>query len=261
LIEKGKDALERARRAVKFAVEKRFEIQDGVFELSHIKFKAPVTDPSKIVCGGLNYEDYRVKLSLQYLPVPQIFLKAPSSLIGHKEPVIIPEGYGVIFHEWEFSCVISRTCKDIEKGEVADAIFGYTIFNDITAHDIELKTREFQQWAKSFDTFGPMGPWIVTPDEMPQDIYNLRMVRRRNGNIEADSTTRNMRFHFDDIISFASSFWTLNPGDIVTTASPPAGPILPGDTIEAEIEGIGVLVNPVVSRKSNLEYAKKVGLT
>lgn len=260
-IEKGKETLERAERAVKFAEEKGFEIPGGVFEVSGVKFKAPVTDPSKIVCTGLNYEDYRVKLGLQYLPVPQIFLKAPSSLIGHKEPVMIPEGYGVIFHEWEFSCIISQTCKNIEKGQVADAIFGYTIFNDITAHDIELKTREFQQWAKSFDTFGPTGPWIVTPDEMPKDIYNLRMVRRRNGNIEADSTTKNMRFHFDDIISFASSFWTLNPGDVVTTASPPAGPIIPGDTIEAEIEGIGVLVNPVVARKANLEYAKKVGLT
>jgi 2-keto-4-pentenoate hydratase/2-oxohepta-3-ene-1,7-dioic acid hydratase in catechol pathway len=260
LIEGGKEALERIDRVIKFAEDRGLRIPGAVFELSNVKFKAPVTDPSKIVCTGLNYEDYRMKLGLQYLPVPQIFLKAPSSLIGHKESVMIPEGYGVVFHEWEFSCIISKTCKDIDKREVEDVIFGYTIFNDITAHDIELKTREFQQWAKSFDTFGPMGPWIVTPDEMPPDLYNLRMVRRRNGNIEAESNTRNMRFHFDDIISFASRFWTLNPGDVVTTASPPAGPIAPGDTIEAEVEGIGVLVNPVVAKKVSLEYAKKIGL-
>jgi len=261
LIAKGMEGLERAKQAILFAQQREFRIPGAIFSLPDVKFKAPVTEPSKIVCTGLNYEDYRIKLGLEYLPVPQIFLKAPSTLIGHMDPIVIPQGYGVVFHEWEFSCIIAKTCKDVQKEKVGETIFGYTIFNDITAHDIESKSRELQPWAKSFDTFGPMGPWIVTPDEMPKDIYNLRMVRRRNGKIEADSNTKNMQFHFDDIISFVSSFWTLNPGDVITTASPPAGPIAVGDTIEAEIDGIGVLVNPVVSRKANLEYAKRVGLT
>jgi acylpyruvate hydrolase len=261
LIAKGTEGLERAKEAILFAQQREFRIPGAVFSLPDVKFKAPVTEPSKIVCTGLNYEDYRVKLGLQYLPVPQIFLKAPSSLIGHMEPIVIPLGYGVVFHEWEFSCIMAKTCRNVEKEKVSDTIFGYTIFNDITARDIESKSRELQPWGKSFDTFGPMGPWIVTPDEMPKDIYNLRMVRRRNGKIETDSNTKNMQFHFDDIISFVSAFWTLNSGDVITTASPPAGPMTPGDTIEAEIEGIGVLVNPVISGKTNLEYAKRVGLT
>lgn len=261
LIVKGMEGLERAKEAILFAQEREFRITGAVFSLPDVKFEAPVTEPSKIVCTGLNYEDYRIRLGLQYLPVPQIFLKAPSSLTGHMKPIVIPQGYGVVFHEWELSCIMAKTCRNVEKEKVGETIFGYTIFNDITAHDIESKSRELQPWGKSFDTFGPMGPWIVTPDEMPKDLYNLRMVRRRNGKTEADSNTKNMQFHFDDIISFVSSFWTLNLGDVVTTASPPAGPIAPGDTIEAEIEGIGVLVNPVVSSETNLEYAKKVGLT
>jgi acylpyruvate hydrolase len=260
-IAKGSQALERARETARFAEKRELRIPGAVLDLSDVRLKPPVTEPSKIICTGLNYEDYRVKLGLQYLPVPQVFLKAPSSLIGHMDPIVIPQGYGVVFHEWEFSCIIARKCKNVEKRKAAEAIFGYTIFDDITARDIEAKSRELQPWGKSIDTFGPMGPWIVTPDEMPKNIYNLRMVRRRNGKIETDSNTKNMQFHFDDIISFISSFWTLNPGDVITTASPPAGPILPGDTIEAEIEGIGALVNPVISRKTNLEYAKKVGLT
>lgn len=261
LIAKGPKALERAKETTLFAQEREYKIPGAIFSLSNVKLKPPVMDPSKIVCTGLNYEDYRIKLGLEYLPVSQIFLKAPSTLIGYMEPIVIREGYGIVFHEWELSCIIAKTCKGVEKEKVGQTIFGFTIFNDITAHDIESKSRELQPWAKSFDTFGPMGPWIVTPDEMPKDIYNLRMVRRRNGKTETDSSTKNMQFHFDDIISFVSSFWTLNPGDVITTASPPAGPIVPGDTIEAEIEGIGVLVNPVTSSKANLEYAKKVGLT
>ena len=261
LIAKGSEAVRRARETIAFAEKKEFRMPGAIFDISDVKLKAPVMEPSKIVCTGLNYEDYRVKLGLQYLPVPQIFLKAPSSLIGHMEAIVIPQGYGVVFHEWELSCIIAKRCRNVPKSKVGETIFGYTIFNDITARDIEAKSRELQPWGKSFDTFGPMGPWIVTPDEMPKDIYNLRMVRRRNGKMETDSNTKNMQFHFDDIISFVSSFWTLNPGDVVTTASPPAGPIAPGDTVEAEIEGIGVLVNPVTSSKTNLEYAKKVGLT
>jgi 2-keto-4-pentenoate hydratase/2-oxohepta-3-ene-1,7-dioic acid hydratase in catechol pathway len=261
LIAEGKEGLERAKEAILFAQQREFKIPGAILNLPDVKLKAPVMDPSKIICTGLNYEDYRVKLGLQYLPVPQIFLKAPSSLIGHMDAIVIPQGYGVVFHEWEFSCIIAKTCRNVEKEKAGETIFGYTIFDDITARDIEAKSRELQPWGKSFDTFAPMGPWIVTPDEMPENIYSLRMVRRRNGKIETDSNTRNMQFHFDDIISFVSSFWTLNPGDVITTASPPAGPIAPGDTIEGEIEGIGVLVNPVISGKTNLEYARRVGLS
>ena len=126
-----------------------------------------------------------------------------------------------------------------------DVIFGYTILNDITGRSLEANNREFQPWGKNMDTFAPMGPWIVSPDEMPPEIYNLKTLRRRNGQIECESNTSNMRLGFGEIIEFVTSFWTLEPGDVVTTATPPAGAFEPGDIIKAEIEGIGVLTNPV----------------
>jgi len=259
-IEQGDQGLEAAKLALDFVERKAYKVHDAVFPLEKVKLKAPVQNPSKIVCTGLNFEDYRKILNLQYLPVPQIFLKAPSSIIGHMDPIVIPEGYGEVYHEFEFSCVISKRCKNVPKEKVNEVIFGYTILNDITAHDIELITREYQQWAKSFDTFAPTGPWIVTPNQMPPNIYNLRMIRKRNGKVECESNTKHMRSHFDDIISFATTFWTLEPGDIVTSASPPAGPIEPGDIIETEIEGIGVLRNPVIGKKITTEYAIKAGI-
>lgn len=259
-IKQGNQGLEVAKSALNFAEEKEYKLRNAVFPLEKVKLKAPLPNPSKIVCTGLNFEDYRKILNLQYLPVPQIFLKAPSSIIGHMDAIVIPDGYGAVYHEFEFSCVISKKCKNVPKEKVHEVIFGYTILNDITAHDIELISREYQQWAKSFDTFAPMGPWIVTPDQMPKDIYNLKMIRRRNGKVECESNTKHMRFRFDDIISFTTTFWTLEPGDIVTSASPPAGPIEPGDIIEAEVEGIGVLRNPVVKLSVTTEYAKRIGM-
>ncbi len=237
----------------------RGKVKKGVYELEKVKILPPIRNPSKIICTGLNFEDYRRILGLQYLPVPQIFLKAPSAIIGHMDPIEIPESYGKVYHEYELACIISKKCKNVSESMAEDYIFGYTIFNDITAHDIELLTRELQQWAKSIDTFAPIGPVVVTRDEL-RDISNLKMVRRRNGMIESESNTMYMRFKFNEIISFISTFITLNPGDIITSGSPPAGPIYPGDIIEAEIEGIGVLKNPVVSVKIREDYAKALNL-
>ncbi len=234
-------------------------IHSGLWDLKEIKFLPPITNPSKIICTGLNFEDYRRILGLQYLPVPQIFLKAPSAIIGHMDPIMIPENYGEVYHEYELACIISKRCKNVTEDEAWNYIFGFTIFNDITAHDIELLTRELQQWAKSIDTFAPMGPIVVTRDEL-KDVSDLKMVRRRNGRIESQSSTKYMRFKFNEIISFISTFITLNPGDIITSGSPPAGPIYPGDLIEAEIEGIGILRNPVEGVRVREDFAKALNL-
>ena len=256
----GGQALTAAEKVLGFVEKKEYNVPEIIYELSSVKLLAPVPDPSKIVCTGLNFEDYRKILGLQYLEVPQIFLKAPSSIVGHMDPVEIPHGYGEVYHEYELAAVISQRCRAIPREGVRDVIFGYTILNDITAHSIELKTREYQQWGKSFDTFAPMGPWIVTSNEIEKDLYALKMIRRRNGKVECESSSRYMRFRFDDIISFATTFMTLNPGDVVTSASPPAGPIEPGDMVEAEVERIGVLKNPVAGRDVDLRYARAIGL-
>jgi acylpyruvate hydrolase len=256
----GKAAVTAAQEALRFAKARGYGIPGAVYPLDGVRLRAPVLRPPKIVCTGTNYEDYRQVIGVPKSPVPLVFLKAPSCVIGPGDPVRIPEGYGEVFHEYEFSCVIGKRCKGVLKEHAAEVIFGYTIFDDITGRALEAKTREFQPWGKSIDTFGPMGPWIVTPDEMPPDLYRLRILRRRNGEVEAESNTSNMIFHFDDIIAFVSTFWTLEPGDLITTASPMAGPIFPGDVIEAEIEGIGVLRNPVESVSVDPVYAHRIGL-
>ncbi len=243
-LQAGLPALAAAKDALRFAAEARFDIPGGVFPLERVRLRAPVPRPPKIVCTGTNYEDYRRVIGLAKSAVPLIFLKASSCVVGPDDPVQIPEGYGEVYHEYEFSCVIGKRCKGISKERAAEVIFGYTIFNDITGRALEAKSREYQPWGKSVDTYGPMGPWIVTPDEMPKDLYNLRILRRRNGRIEAESNTSNMIFRFDDIVAFVSTFWTLEPGDLITTASPMAGPIFPGDSSSRRSRGSGSSETP-----------------
>ena len=256
----GDAAMAAARSALRFVTDRQFDVLGAVYPLERVRLRAPVPRPPKIVCTGVNYEDYRQIIGLAKSPVPLIFLKAPSCVIGPEDVIQIPAGYGEVYHEYEFSCIIGHRCKAVPKERAAEVIFGYTIFHDITGRSLEAKSRELQPWGKSIDTYGPMGPWIVTPEEMPADLYRLRILRRRNGTIEAESNTSNMIFRFDEIVAFASTFWTLEPGDLITTASPMAGPILPGDVIESEIEGLGVLRNRVESIPTDPVYAQRVGL-
>jgi acylpyruvate hydrolase len=256
----GDEAMEAARRALQYVVDLKYGLPGAVFGVDQLALRAPVPRPPKIVCTGVNYEDYRKVIGLAKSAVPLVFLKAPSCVVGPDDPIRIPEGYGEAYHEYEFSCVIGKACKAVPRERALEVIAGYTIFHDITGRTLEGKSREYQPWGKSIDTYGPMGPWIVTPDEMPKDLYSLRILRRRNGKVEAESNTSNMIFRFDDIVAFVSTFWTLEPGDLITTASPMAGPIFPGDIIESEIEGIGVLRNPVESVATDHTYAERIGL-
>ncbi len=258
-IEKQETSLPAANEALDYVRKKDYRLIGIVHPLSQITFRAPHRPP-KIVCTGTNYEDYRRIIGIPFSPVPLIFLKSPSAVIGHEETIYLPAGYGTFYHEWEFSCVISKRCKKIHKEEVHEVIFGYTIVDDITARSLEATNREFQPWGKNIDTFAPMGPWIVTPDEMSKDIYNLKTLRRLNGKVQCESNTSNMRLGFGEIIEFVTNFWTLEPGDVVTTATPPAGPFKPGDVIEAEIERIGILRNPVEGIEVDPKYAQQINL-
>lgn len=259
LIASGAAGMSAVREALEYVDKRSFAIEEAVFPQSAVTFKASHRPP-KIVCTGTNYEDYRKLIGIDYSPVPLVFLKSSSAVIGHEETIQIPVGYGIIYHEWEFSCVISKTCRNVPADRVEEVIFGYTIVNDITARSLEANNREFQPWGKNMDTFAPMGPWIVTPDEMPSDIYNLKTLRRRNGKVECESNTANMRLGFGEIIEFVTNFWTLEPGDVITTATPPAGPFEPGDVLEAEIEGIGILRNPVEGVAVDPKYAGLIDL-
>lgn len=258
-LETGDPGQEAAKRALDFAAQTADQQPGYIRPLDQVRFTAPHRPP-KIICTGVNYEDYRVMIGMEYAEVPLIFLKSSTAIIGHGETIYLPEGYGVIYHEWEFSCVISRKCKNVPRDKADEVIFGYTILNDLTGRSLEAVNREFQPWGKNSDTFAPFGPWLVTRDEMPEDLYNLKTVRRRNGQVECESNTSNMHRGFGEIIEFASNFMTLYPGDIITTATPPAGPIEPGDLIEAEIEGLGVLRNPVEAVTPDPKFAARVEL-
>lgn len=231
------------------------------FGLNEIKYLPVIPNPPKIIGIGLNYEEYRVMLKYPKPDVPLFFFKPNNTLLGHEDYVVIPRGgrwpgtsSKCLFHEFEMAIVIGRRAKDITKEEAPRHVFGVTIFSDITAHDIEMVQPGFvlyQQRSKAFNTFSPMGPWIVTMNEFIQksvDIHNLNILRRRNGLIEGKSNTKNMIYKAWDIVEFLSEIMTLEPGDIISLGSPPAGPpegLQPGDVIEAELEFVGVLRNYV----------------
>lgn len=215
--------------------------------LSSGRFLPPVPNPSKIWCVGLNFDDYRKQLGLDFLKAPNIFLKAPSALTGHDAEVGVPSGYGTVFHEWELTAVVGRRLREASIKEAADAVFGYTILDDLTFHELELVNRDHQQWAKNVDGFAPCGPWIITPDAIDLEA-GLTMRRRRNGTEEAVSSTSEMRHQLPELLAFLSTFSTLEPGDLVTGGTPPAGPCGAGDEIEGEIEGIGTLRVRLVDR-------------
>jgi 2-keto-4-pentenoate hydratase/2-oxohepta-3-ene-1,7-dioic acid hydratase in catechol pathway len=167
-------------------------------------------------------------------------LKAPSALVGHDAVVGVPSGYGTVYHEWELTAVVGRRLSGATPEEAGAAIFGYTILHDLTFHEIELVNRDHQQWAKNVDGFAPCGPWVVTPEELDPS-RGLTMRRRLNGKLEAESSSLEMRHQHPELVSFISTFSTLEPGDLVTGGTPPAGPCGAGDEIEGEIEGIGTL--------------------
>jgi 2-keto-4-pentenoate hydratase/2-oxohepta-3-ene-1,7-dioic acid hydratase in catechol pathway len=219
-------------------------------DLVEARFLAPVPAPSKIWCVGLNFDDYRRQLGLDFLRAPNIFLKAPSALAGHDAAVGVPAGYGTVFHEWELTAVVGRRLSGVSAAEARAAIFGYTILHDLTFHEIELVNRDHQQWAKNVDGFAPCGPWVVTADEL-DPAGGLLLRRRRNGELQAESSTDQMRHQHPELLEFISAFSTLEPGDLVTAGTPPAGPCHAGDVLEGEIEGVGILRTRLVDRQVN----------
>lgn len=186
---------------------------------------------------------------------PLFFSKYPSSIVGPGSPVVLPprEVTSKVDYEVELAVIIGRPAKNVAVDEAMEHVYGYTILNDISARDLQF---EDGQWVKgkALDTFAPLGPWIVTKDEIP-DPHSLRLVLRLNGEVMQDSNTSNLIFNIPTLISYFSRLFTLKPGDIISTGTPPGVGqsrvpprfLKPGDTMVAEIQGIGALENPVVS--------------
>lgn len=220
---------------------------------SAVHILAPIPRPPRIFCVGLNYRDHAIESKMEIPKVPTIFLKLNSAVIGLGEAVRIPAITKQPDYEVEFAIVIGKPGRNIAKENWHDHVFGYTILNDVSARDIQLAT---SQWTlgKSLDTFCPIGPTIVSTDEIP-DPHNLDIRLSIGGEVLQHSNTRELIFKAPDLISYISSITALEPGDIISTGTPagvglgrnPQRWLQPGETMVAEVEGLGQLINPVVA--------------
>jgi len=198
-------------------------------------------NPSKIIAIGLNYRDHAKESGMPLPEYPLIFIKPPTTVIHNGDSIVYPHMTEELHYEGELAIVIKDKTKDVSRADAARHIEGYTCANDVTARDLQRKDGQWTR-SKSFDTFCPLGPRIV-PDIDPT---NLEISTRVNGALKQRSNTKNMVFDAFELVSFVSQIMTLLPGDIIITGTPfGVGPIVPGDTVEVEIEGIGILRNTV----------------
>jgi 2-keto-4-pentenoate hydratase/2-oxohepta-3-ene-1,7-dioic acid hydratase in catechol pathway len=245
----GDDALDRVRR---FVHSPRIA---ATVALEKAKLRAPIPRPPKIICIGLNYRDHAAEAKMAIPDVPTVFSKYATSVIGHGDPIALPKNSEKPDYEAEFAIVIGKGGRHIPAERWREHVFGYTIVNDVSARDFQLATSQWMM-GKTFDTFAPMGPVIVTADEI-EDPHKLRIALRINGETLQDSNTCNLIFGVDKLIAFLSSVFTLEPGDVISTGTPagvgfahkPPRWLRPGDLVEAEVECIGVLSNPVVAEQ------------
>ncbi len=201
----------------------------------------PPVQPSKIICVGRNYVAHAAEHQAEVPQVPLIFLKPPSAVIGPGETILLPPQSQQVEHEAELAVVIGRRGRWIPPEEAGDYILGYTAANDVTARDLQ---RRDGQWTrgKGFDTFCPLGPWIDTDFDPADALITCRV----NGDLRQMGSTRDMVFGVPQLIAFISSVMTLEPGDVILTGTPAGvGPLRAGDTVEVNIEHLGVLTNRV----------------
>jgi len=219
-----------------------------------VKLLAPIPDPPKIICLGLNYRDHAIESGATIPKEPILFSKYATALIGHEEAIVLPPVSREVDYEAELVIVVGKRGRNIRSSEAMSHVAGYTIGHDVSARDWQLK-KEGKQWmvGKTFDTFAPTGPVIVTSDEM-SDPHHLPIRLRLNGQTMQDSNTGQMIFDVPSVLAYLSQVFTLEPGDLIFTGTPPGvgfarkPPVFlkAGDVVEVEIEGIGVLRNPVI---------------
>ena len=210
--------------------------------LDAVRLLSPVA-PGKIVAVGLNYRDHARELGMEIPEEPLLFLKAPSAVIGPGGEIVYPPQSRRVDYEAELAVVIGRVAKNVKEKDAAAHIFGYTCINDVTARDLQRKDVQFAR-SKGFDTFAPLGPWIVT-DFDPAAAPVRCLV---NGEVRQDGNTREMIATVYRIVEFISTFMTLFPGDVIATGTPPGvGSLSVGDVVTVEVGGVGALTNRVVA--------------
>ncbi len=211
--------------------------------VAEVQLLAPV-EPSKIVCVGKNYAAHAKELGSEVPPTPLLFLKPPTAIVGPLEPIRCPAASREVHHEAELAVVIGRALTAVTAAEARRGIFGFTCVNDVTARDIQREEKHFTR-SKSFDTFCPVGPVVETAF----DPLDASVVCRVNGAERQRGSTRDMVVDPYALVAFISSVMTLLPGDLVSTGTPEGvGVLRPGDVVEVEVGGIGVLRNPVAER-------------
>ncbi|MFG1344082.1 fumarylacetoacetate hydrolase family protein [Xanthobacter autotrophicus DSM 431] len=243
LIEAGDAALSQAAAALAAA---------PVVDLRQVRLIPPLSSPEKIICIGLNYIDHSAESGFKQPDYPTIFARFNSSLIGDGAPILRPAVSDQLDYEGELVAVIGKTGRHVSEATALDHVAGYSIFNDASIRDFQFKA---PQWTpgKNFDDTGAFGPWFVTADELPAGCEGLKLQTRLNGQVVQEASISDMVFPVAKLVALLSSFLTLKPGDLIVTGTPsgvglarkPPLWMKAGDVCEVEIEGIGVLSNPI----------------
>lgn len=220
--------------------------------MAGVRFLPLVPRPGKIVCLGLNYADHAKEGGHARPEYPSFFLRGATSMIGHNEPIIRPRASTKLDYEAELAVVIGKRVRHLTPANALDCVAGYSCFNDGSIRDYQRKTN---QWTigKNFDGSGPFGPWLVTPDELPPGAAGLRIQSRLNGKVMQDSNTALFLWNVVEALCIITECMTLEPGDVIITGTPagvgyartPPVWMAPGDICEIDIEGIGILSNPI----------------
>jgi len=223
------------------------------YRLSEVRLHAPLLNPPRIFAIGLNYRDHAIESGMAIPTTPVVFFKLPTAIVGPGDPIVLPVNSTEPDYEAEFAFVIGRGGYRLSAGEWRNHVYGYTIVNDVSARDVQFAST---QWSlsKCFPTFCPLGPAIVTADEIA-DPHNLKIGLSIDGEVLQNSSTRELVFKIPELIEYLSSITPLLPGDIVSTGTPPGVGLgrtpkrwlRPGETVTVTVEGLGSLTNPVVA--------------
>jgi len=243
LLESGQSALHTAQRAAEIGTP---------IPLTDVRLEAPIARPPKFLAVGLNYADHVRESGIATPTHPTIFNKQSTCVVGPHDAIHLPRASSALDYEGELGIVIGRRCRHVKRDDAADVIAGYTVVNDVTVRDWQLRV---PTWTigKSFDTHGPIGPWIVTSDEIG-DPHQLRLRTFVNDELRQDSNTKELIFDCFDLVEHLSTAFTLEPGDVIATGTPsgvgialkPPALLKTGDVVRIEIEGIGSIANEVI---------------
>lgn len=242
------------------AMRELIERRKHLIRLSSVKLHAPIPRPGKYLAIGLNYADHVEETGREKPEYPTFFTKQGSCIIGTGDAIQRPKLSDKLDYEGELAFIIGKRCRHVPVESAPEVIAGYTIANDVTVRDWQARTPTWTL-GKSFDTTGPLGPWLVTRDEI-EDPHNLSLKTWVDDELRQNANTRDMLFNCFEMVAYLSQAMTLEPGDVISTGTPsgvgvkmkPRGYLLPGQTVRVEIEGLGVLSNPVAEEPENLAY-------